>query len=153
MKEVSNGVMFADPISKEEVQRIIDAFVDDASLFNNAFHAEDQSPERLAQDMQEAAQWWEELLSTTGGKLELDKCFYYLIYWLFDEEGVPRLATKADFEHIKIQIRSHDPSNVGAIIDIVQKDPNEAHKTLGFMAHPLGNLNEEFDRLIKKSNG
>jgi len=35
------------------------------------------------------------LLYTTGGKLELKKCFYYPILWHFDDEGIPSLM---DFE-------------------------------------------------------
>mgnify|MGYP000208384865 CR=1 FL=1 len=152
MHEVSQGVSFSDPLSTAEIKRLIDAFVDDATIFNNAFTSPDQSPETLAQSLQEAAQWWEELLTATGGKLELDKCFYYLIYWLFNNEGEARLATKDDFQHIKIMIESHDPASLGQMNEITQREPGEAHKTLGFMAHPLGDLDAEFKRLKSKAN-
>ena len=40
-------------------------------------------------DAQITAQWWEQLLFSTGGKLELTKCFYHPILWHFDDEGIP----------------------------------------------------------------
>jgi hypothetical protein len=51
-----------------------------------------------------AAQWWEQLLHATGRQLELPKCFYYLLHWLFDSKGYARLATPEELG-IKISLR------------------------------------------------
>ena len=46
----------------------------------------------MYQDTQQTAQWWEQLLHATGGKLQLTKCFYYPMIWQYDAEGVPLLG-------------------------------------------------------------
>jgi hypothetical protein len=33
--------------------------------------------------------FWKELLEASGGKLELPKCFYYILAWKFDLKGNP----------------------------------------------------------------
>ena len=128
----------------------MDAFVDDTTLYNNNFNDPDQSVEKLVQQMQEAAQWWEELLSATGGKLELPKCFYYIIHWSFDEEGAHYLTPIEELEKHQIAITSHDPLDYGKTHYITQKDPNEEHRSLGFMAHPLAKLSAEYKKLKEK---
>jgi hypothetical protein len=30
---------------------------------------------------------WKDMIEASGGKLELSKCFYYILSWKFDEEG------------------------------------------------------------------
>jgi hypothetical protein len=49
----------------------------------------------LAQPLQIDAQHWEKLLFTSGSKLELNKCFFYLLYWKFSANGIPSLTHKA----------------------------------------------------------
>jgi hypothetical protein len=39
------------------------------------------------------ARWWEARLHATDGKLELDKCCYYIMHWEFDSDGNARLTT------------------------------------------------------------
>jgi hypothetical protein len=34
-------------------------------------------------------QLWASLLEAMGGKLELSKCFYYILSWKFDHNGKP----------------------------------------------------------------
>ena len=69
------------------------------------------------------AQWWEQLLYATGGKLELPKCFYYTILWKFDVEGVPYLADKIEEYNIGL-ISSENGKNER----ISTKSPYESHK-------------------------
>jgi hypothetical protein len=70
----------------------MDGFVDDTTIWSNAFLASLKSDQtkQIAEDLKGAAQWWEELLVATGGKLELPKCFYYLIRWAFNGYGDAR---------------------------------------------------------------
>ena len=79
MQKVAKGIAFKDPINKNEAQRIMDAFVDDSTMFHNNFKSNEEVQELIMQ-MKEAAQWWEQLFSTPEGKLELEKCFYYLVH-------------------------------------------------------------------------
>ena len=66
MRDVSDGLTFMDPLEAIEVRRIMDAFVDDTTIYINNFYDDQQNPAKLIQQLQAAAQWWEELLSATG---------------------------------------------------------------------------------------
>jgi hypothetical protein len=67
---------------------------------------------------------------TTGGKVELSKCFYCPIIWQFDNDG-----------NATIQDPDHTSSTI-TLVDIITKQNtpieskscNDAHKTLGVMA-------------------
>ena len=92
MKKKAGGISFCDLQGKTTVSSIMDGFVDDTTIWANSFiesFTADQT-EIIAQDLKQSAQWWEQLLTATGGKLELPKCFYYLIRWVFNDYGDPQ---------------------------------------------------------------
>ena len=78
--ERDDGVFFCDPKLEEVIQRTIDGFLDDMTAWVNCFLADLASDisdyYSLVQNLQEAGQWWEELLHASGRKLELSKCFW-----------------------------------------------------------------------------
>jgi hypothetical protein len=39
---------------------------------------------------------WEGLLSATGGKLQVSKCFYYVLSWQWDKHGNPTPQNKLE---------------------------------------------------------
>ena len=94
--------------------------------------------------MKTTAQWWEQLLHATGGKLELPKCFFYVIYWAFNEEGEPRLLTPAD---LNTTVTVTDSEN-GTETEIAQKSCYSSHKTLGVLETPSGDYSDESTRLL-----
>jgi hypothetical protein len=49
--------------------------------------------EGITARLKTAAQCGEQLLHASGGNLELPKCFYYLLHWVFDSGGHAPLAT------------------------------------------------------------
>jgi hypothetical protein len=73
---------------------------------------------------------WKELLEASGGKLELTKCFYYILTWRFDTKGNPIPTTIAEQRIISHQIGVPD-TLTQETIHIQQKEITEAHKTLG----------------------
>lgn len=82
MKKKANSAYFTDPYFQIVVEKISSGFVDDITHFTNFFAQslqEDENLQDLAQMTITAAQWWEELLYATGGKLELQKCFFYMM--------------------------------------------------------------------------
>jgi len=90
--------------SPTTINYIMTGFVDDTTHWINQFEKAligEYSQTEMYQDTQRTAQWWEQLLYATDGKLELNKCFYYAILWTFDEEGVPTLVHDID-DHITI---------------------------------------------------
>ena len=71
---------FISPDHSNPTARNNDAFVDDTTGdFNDTHLSTPLSPTDLAALLHKQAQLWERLLFASGGRLELPKCFYYLI--------------------------------------------------------------------------
>ena len=83
------------------------------------------------------------MLYTTGGKLELKKCFYYPILWHFDDEGIPSLMDFEEDQPITIIYSENQ-----APVTISKKSPTSSHKTLGIMENPSGNYVDEYQQLV-----
>ena len=49
----------------------------------------DNDIKSLKEKLKQDGTWWAGLLAATGGKLELSKCFYYLLTWKYDKKGNP----------------------------------------------------------------
>jgi len=63
---------------------------------------------------------WEELLHATGGRLELDKCFKYILK--FDKEGKARLATLPELQQYNnIVLRQSETQNNETTVTILIK--------------------------------
>ena len=82
--EKLEGAILCDSKQLLRVKQIFTGFVNDTTLwvntpFQSNLHSYIQSIDALLQQTETTAQWWEELLHSTGGKLELPKCFYYTI--------------------------------------------------------------------------
>jgi hypothetical protein len=105
MPKKADGIQFQDPQRTLIVKQIMDGFIDDTTIWQNLSNNLDEFSQgsigEIAARLKTAAHWWEQLLHATGGQLELPKCFYYLLHWVFDSEGQARLATP---EELNIQI-------------------------------------------------
>jgi hypothetical protein len=73
---------------------------------------------------------WKELLEASGGKLELTKCFYYILAWKFDAKGNPIPTTITEQRERAAQISVPDMQTNDTIF-ITQKEITDVHKTLG----------------------
>jgi hypothetical protein len=93
MAKISHGISFTDPQGVEQLQRTMEAFVDDTdvAVINSE---QPYTSQQLVDILQIDAQHWEKLLFTSGGKLELSKCFFYIMHWKFSPEGIPSLTSK-----------------------------------------------------------
>jgi hypothetical protein len=129
---LGNGMTLKDFFGKQTLRQVIDGFVNDTSLFTNLFNLVVESNDikeltlRLRYDMIA----WKELLEASGGKLELTKCFYYILTWKFDPKGNPVPTTIKEQRQVAEQISVPD-TYTNNIIQIQQKEINKAHKTLG----------------------
>jgi hypothetical protein len=130
--QLGHGMTMNDVIGKRTLRQLIDGFVDDTSLFTNLLKSfidcndVESLTTRLCQDMMA----WKELLEASGGKLELTKCFYYILTWKFDNKGNPIPKTIAE-QRIKTNHISIPDSTNNTNVLIQQKEIDEAHKTLG----------------------
>ena len=141
------------PIQKDGqiLMSSIDGFVDDTSLFTNIpFHQTDMH--EAMRHLQVATENWAELLAASGGKLELSKCFYYVLQWKFNEDGdqIPMTIHEQDLLQLQ-KITITDPES-GEEIQINQKECTSDHKTLGVYKNILGNDTYQYTELVKKSN-
>lgn len=83
----ANGMILR-PIGKDQqsTHQWIEGFVDDTSLFCNDNEG-NKNIQKLINHLQADANLWANLLAATGGNLELQKCFYYILAWKFDDKG------------------------------------------------------------------
>jgi hypothetical protein len=153
MREEKNGITMLDPGMTNKIQRVMDAFVDDTTGWVNNFSKELAGPQHadnlklILEELTGTAQLWEQLLTASGGALELNKCFYYIVKWIW-EDGVARMATGEE-NPTSITIKS---SITGEDVHITKKECTESHKTLGVMMNPAGNFKDETNRLINKAS-
>jgi hypothetical protein len=82
MQKIAHGLKFTDPARTDTLQRTMEGFVDNADVAINDANTP-CTPEHLAQVLQEDAKHWEHLLFISGGKLELNKCFFHMLTWQF----------------------------------------------------------------------
>lgn len=78
VKSKFTGTTFCDPQQQLSITHHMQAFVDDSSIWVNDFLNDIQGisqDEQLLEELQKATSWWEQLLTTTGGTLQLSKCF------------------------------------------------------------------------------
>ena len=82
--DTAKGAEFESPDKQITQQVYMIGFVDDTTSQHNQFKMDKQpSLEDLLQGMQHDAQLWNNLLWSSGGALELPKCFYQILFWNF----------------------------------------------------------------------
>ena len=130
-------IRFCTPDGKINLKRFMDGFVDDTTGWTNDFHHSihyGTNLSRIRQQLQTLSQWWEELLTATGGKLELPKCFFYVIHFTFNDDGLPSLHSFQQHEPAtKLTVRD---SITGQVVSIKHYPITKAHRTLGVMLSP-----------------
>jgi hypothetical protein len=136
LKELGTGMTMAVVKTLETIQQWIEVFVDDTSLFANTVPFKDILPDlkmNLASDMQ----FWASLLEATRRKLELSKCFYYILSWKFDHNGKPIPMTIRKQSSYVSSITVKD-SETGNDIEIRQSEVDMSHRTLGVWKTMVG---------------
>jgi hypothetical protein len=141
-EEMATGTLQHDPTGKITLKQASEGFVDDAYLFVN-------NTNNNTETIQKDAQTWERLLHATGGKLSLNKCFYYNLEWKFDHEGRAKAKSIAEIGQPTVEIKESD---TGKTSKITQHECWEAHKTLGVWKSLDGNQRAQKADLEKKNN-
>ena len=78
--------------------------------------------------MEQVAQDFARKLFCTGGRLNLKKCFWYLISWRWEEDGTTSMATKAQSPG---QVKMPQGYIFLEKIEITRVEFNTARRTLG----------------------
>ena len=94
-------------------------FVDDNNISNNGEKYE--TLRDILNRTQNDAQLWNDILRSSGGALELTKCFLQVIYWRFSSTGAPYAGSPEEDHHIDIINRTTNKK--------VQINSISAHKT------------------------
>jgi hypothetical protein len=125
--------------------RLVDAFVDDTSIGFNS--PGDLTYNELIERLQTVAQTWEHLLHLSGGKLNLAKCSWYVMYWEW-EQGRPRLRELQPLDPT-IQLRQGSQPD---LMTIRQTKLEESTRMLGVYLNPLGDFGHHIQVLRKKAD-
>ena len=141
----TEGAKVINPFNKDDAAELfITGFVDDVTHW---ISNEQKDSIELIADVQRIAQWWEQLLNATGGKLALEKCFVYVMDWKFDINGNGRIIPPIDIP-VKVQLTDSETKEE---YNIDYRSCDEYHRSLGVYYTPSGSNKEEFKRLLSKS--
>ena len=117
-----------------------ETYVDDTELDQGDIHA-------LAEEMQHIAQYWEQLLYTTGGALALEKCFFVAMDWKVVHDQYHLKTNK----ELVLDIALYSDDNMDVHTAIPQCDSSDGPRNLGARLAPRrGNNVEEMLHLILK---
>jgi hypothetical protein len=95
--------------------------------------------------MKDDAQLWHDLLWCSGGKLELSKCGYHVIYYDFDDSDIPQMRHSPG-DSITLT------NNQGDLIPIHSKNIYQRRINLGHAKGPGDTGKTEFGRTLKKAS-
>jgi hypothetical protein len=150
MEEIAHGMKIVSVDGSEApLVQMQEGFVDDISNYaNNDF--KDTCIHNLHSTLQEDGRKWVGMLEGTGGKLELTKCFDYLLSWGWDSNGspypIPMNQQPIELSTINIRQENKPPEY------IKQRDVSESHKTLGAFKTICGKEADHLKYLHEKSN-
>ena len=147
---VATPATYMNPDKSNETSVSIIGFVDDNNGQANRFQGKQdlESLKWLVDRSKENASAWAGLLGATGGALELSKCSYHVVFWKFSKQGAPVLTNMSD-EIPTIEVV--DPhTNISHPLEYLS--PYAAHKTLGHYKEPAGLQQEQYKRLLEKSD-
>jgi hypothetical protein len=94
--------------------------------------------------MKKHAQLWHDLLWCSGGKLLLSKCGYHVIYYDFDDSGIPRMRHNPGKS---ITLKNDE----GDLIPIQSQNIYQTRINLGHAKSPKDTCRTEFGRTLKKA--
>ncbi len=86
------------------------------------------------EDLQKLAQEWERLLFSTGGALNLQKCFWFLLTWRWNN-GHAQYASENEVPG-DLSMTSGNTLNSPTVINRIS--PTESYRTLGVHISPSG---------------
>ena len=106
-------------------------FVDNSTCITGG--SKDESYDDLKSKMTHDAQLWHDLLLVSGGKLELPKCGYHLVYFKFDDTVLSQMRINAPKESITLK------DDNGIDVQIKIKSIFQPRKNLDHYKAPSGN--------------
>ena len=133
------------PNNKKEWKPSATSFVDDARLFSSIPRHLPQHIPTTLKYLQQSSKYWEHLLHSSGGKLEYEKCAFYIISWIFHKD-VTTIMDKYSPHTLPIT-----SSNTGLYTEIKQLQTNEPMIYLGYMSQPDENQTPQLTKHVSKA--
>jgi exonuclease III len=145
-QKASHGAEYVTPDKRLSLKLSMAGFVDDTKGQTNDMRSPTAIPlATLVSQMQDDAQLWGDLLHVSGGALEIPKCNFYIMHWLFQENGIPTLDKDL---HQQLHLEAGDGTKTTLTNDSVE----EAHKTLGTWKSALRTQKKQYEVMLTKSN-
>ena len=142
----AHGAGFTSYDKQQSIHSCIVGFVDDCTQRVNHFDASNQpTGDELISLITQDVQLWNDLLWTSGGTLEQQKCSFHLIQSNWTQDGHPFLNGGTQAAQVIIQ-------HQGRSIPTYQKSNYTSHKTLGCFINPAATTKQPEQYLIKKNN-
>eukprot|EP00804_Cyclotella_cryptica_P019501 CCRYP_006665-RB/>CCRYP_006665-RB protein AED:0.69 eAED:-0.40 QI:0/-1/0/1/-1/1/1/0/366 len=132
-KKEGHGATFLCPISKLHHKLAGILYVDDTDIVHLNMNKVECMTETHAA-LQSSLDSWSELLIATGGSLKPEKCFYYLMGFVWDRQGKWSHSKLEEKEEYGISVLLPD----GTRAPIEHLSVNEARVTLGMSSCPSG---------------
>ena len=118
LEKSSIGCKIISSNKKIKWKKIIIAFVDDKRLYANNWKV--NKPKVINEQLEDAANNWNELLITTGGGLELTKHLYDTLHWRFNNDET--VTTSENYDDIEIRVKQINTTETSLIPGLSAKD-------------------------------
>ena len=141
-EETSYGWYSLNPKGNNKWSTHILGFVDDTRNFVT-LHQSKGNDIVLCKMLQDSAQSWEHLLSTSGCNLNPWKCAVYIIRWIFQQDRTPKID---NVSHYNIPITSSIDETIS---NVRYLRPNEFLIYLGHISQPDSNQTHAFNIIIR----
>jgi hypothetical protein len=132
-RNLGHGVMFIRACAQDAFTLAVVLFVDDSDLFHMAIGM--LTDKEFLQVIQNATNDWAGLVHTTGGLLKPQKCFWFMLGWVW-KKGKARLKTLYELPQDPLYIPQQDSTRVLMCLKAIS-DPE---KKLGVYTCPAGDL-------------
>jgi hypothetical protein len=141
-RNLGHGVTFVGAWTRDAFILAAVLYVDDSDLF----HMTQGMPtdDEFLDLVQRATDDWAGLVHATGGSLKPQKCFWYMLGWLW-KKGRARLKTLAELPQTPLQIPQPD----GTRVPIVLKKVDCPKKKLGIYTCPTGDFSYHVSQLVE----
>lgn len=153
---LAHGATFVTADEQEQIKLSMMGFFDDITGFVNHFAPqEDSTLDDLTSKMKEDAQIWTDLLWCSGGKLELPKCTFFALRFMFPPDGSAKPIRQAPPTTMTVVDRED-----GSEVEIPTIRADESHKLLGHFLSPVspprgklpeGETPKQLDALLDKA--
>jgi hypothetical protein len=147
---LGTGLTFKTPDRTLMHQRHSDGFVNDTTGYHSIqpqWINNTPSITTIFNGLHKDAQIWERLLGTSGGKLALDKCRFYLVYWKFDADSAGTFMSKDELKAPTLLLTEGDTK---VLHEVEQLDCHGSFKTLGVHKTISRNQADQISTMKKK---